>query len=62
MERTTGKTMDCYVELETIHEARSIVNSYTARCARGRTPRVGERHVAIELSSQEALMLQLFPS
>ncbi|GAM89606.1 hypothetical protein ANO11243_076450 [Dothideomycetidae sp. 11243] len=61
MERSTGKTMDCYVELESSSEARGILYSYRSRCDRGRTPRVGERHVEVELSSQEALMEQIFP-
>ncbi|KAF2149605.1 hypothetical protein K461DRAFT_271180 [Myriangium duriaei CBS 260.36] len=61
MERSTGKTMDCYVELENKAEAKSIVYAYRSRCDRGRTPRVGERHIEVELSSQEELMEQLFP-
>lgn len=61
MERSTGKTMDCYVELESDAEAIYTVNNYQHRCMNGRAPRIGDRHIEMEVSSQEALMKELFP-
>jgi hypothetical protein len=61
MDRSTGKTMDVYVELFSLHEAKSCVAAFHNRCVSGRQPRIGDRHVDIELSSQEALMTALFP-
>jgi hypothetical protein len=61
MERSTGKTMDTYVELDTVEEAKMAVAAFQQRCINNRHPRIGDRHVEIELSSQEALMKELFP-
>lgn len=61
MERSTAKTMDCYVELTTPSEAALNVTNYERRCLSGRAPRIGDRHVVVELSSPEALMRELFP-
>ncbi|KAK6001145.1 hypothetical protein QM012_003228 [Aureobasidium pullulans] len=61
MERSTGKTMDVYVELDSVEEAKATVASFHQRCLNNRHPRIGDRHVDIELSSQEALMKELFP-
>lgn len=61
MERSTGKTMDCFVEVENMHEASTIVNNFHHRCMSGRAPRIGDRHVDIELSCHEDLMKELFP-
>ena len=61
MERSTGKTMDCFVELDTVDEAKSAIAGFQQRCNNNRHPRIGDRHVEIELSSQEALMKELFP-
>jgi len=62
MERTTAKSMDCYVEFETIedaHLAASRFETYSMRS--GKRPRIGDRQVIVEYSSQEALMAELFP-
>jgi hypothetical protein len=61
MERSTGKTMDCYVELDTVEEAKLAIAGFHQRCNNNRHPRIGDRHVEIELSSQEALMKELCP-
>jgi hypothetical protein len=61
MERSTGKTMDCYVELDTVDEAKLAIAGFYQRCDNNRHPRIGDRHVEIELSSQEALMKELCP-
>lgn len=61
MERSTSKTMDCFVEFLSYGDALAVVNKFTRSRDDGRHPRVGERHVAVEMSSQDALMKELFP-
>ncbi|KAG9586396.1 hypothetical protein KCU84_g10030, partial [Aureobasidium melanogenum] len=61
MERSTGKTMDVYVELDSLEEAKAAIAGFQQRCLNNRHPRIGDRHVEMELSSQEALMKELFP-
>ena len=62
MERTTGKTMDCYVEFLSVSEAQSVVNRLVYR---GQPLRLGkhphDRVVNVAMSSQDELMKQLFP-
>jgi len=61
MERSTSKTMDCFVELFSYGDALAVVNKFTRSREDGRHPRVGDRHVAVEMSGQDALMKELFP-
>ncbi|GKT66602.1 RNA-binding domain protein [Colletotrichum tofieldiae] len=62
MERITGKTTDAYVEFHTLEDASKAVEKYQQNIGRGRVTRIGQRPVDIELSSQAALMKDLFPS
>ncbi|TVY45657.1 hypothetical protein LOCC1_G002710 [Lachnellula occidentalis] len=61
MERVTSKTLDCYVEFTTFDEAVSAVNRFETNRTGGRGGRLGQRHVEVELSSQDLLMKELFP-
>ncbi|KAL2002229.1 hypothetical protein VTN02DRAFT_376 [Thermoascus thermophilus] len=61
MERSTGKTMDCYVEFLTPGDAQETVNRINQAYEAGRPPRLGCRPVEVELSSQDALLKELFP-
>ncbi|KAI6842678.1 hypothetical protein KC340_g1449 [Hortaea werneckii] len=61
MERFTAKTMDAFVELENDAEARCVINHCQRRIDQGRQPRLGDRTVSVDLSSQEELMSELFP-
>ncbi|KAI9828302.1 MAG: hypothetical protein M1832_002730 [Thelocarpon impressellum] len=61
MDRTTGKTMDCYVEFQTVDDAKYAVDRFEHSRDNGRNLRIGDRHVDVEVSSQEALMGELFP-
>ena len=61
MERVTSKTLDCYVEFINLSEAAAAVNRFEANKTGGRGGRLGQRHVEVELSSQEDLMKDLFP-
>ncbi|KAK2045815.1 hypothetical protein LZ31DRAFT_564953 [Colletotrichum somersetense] len=62
MERITGKTTDAYVEFHTLEDASKAVEKYQQNIGRGRMTRIGQRPVDIELSSEAALMKDLFPS
>ncbi len=59
MDRSTGKTMDCYVEFYSTPDARACANSLGLR-PHGQN-RIGDRVIDIHLSSQEDLLKELFP-
>lgn len=61
MDRVTSKTMDAYVEFTTLDEASKAVERHHNGIANGRTCRLGDRQVEVELSSQGGLMHDLFP-
>ncbi|KAK3112991.1 hypothetical protein LTR53_010156 [Teratosphaeriaceae sp. CCFEE 6253] len=61
MERHTGKTMDAFIEFSRGSEAQYVVTQFNKRMSNGRHPRLGDRHVEVEISSQEDLMSELFP-
>jgi hypothetical protein len=61
MERVTSKTLDCYIEFVSLNEAVAAVNRFETNRTGGRGGRLGQRHVEVELSSQEQLMKDLFP-
>ncbi|TGO76152.1 hypothetical protein BELL_0171g00010 [Botrytis elliptica] len=61
MERVTSKTLDAYVEFVNFSEASNAITRFDMNRMGGRGGRLGQRHVEVELSSQEELMKQLFP-
>ncbi|KAJ5595544.1 Nucleotide-binding alpha-beta plait [Penicillium hispanicum] len=61
MERSTGKTMDCYVEFSSHGDAVEAVRRAYHNLDIGQSPRLGVRHVDVSLSSQDELMKALFP-
>ncbi|KAF9884757.1 hypothetical protein FE257_001247 [Aspergillus nanangensis] len=61
MERSTAKTMDCYVEFQTCTDAKETVHRINKVYEVGRAPRLGNRHVDVELSDQDELLKDLFP-
>ncbi|KAK0612331.1 hypothetical protein B0T17DRAFT_499849 [Bombardia bombarda] len=61
MERVTSKTQDAYVEFISLNDAMKAVEKIEHIQQRGRLPRLGDRPVDVELSSQSALMEDLFP-
>ncbi|KAK4948271.1 hypothetical protein LTR10_012805 [Elasticomyces elasticus] len=61
MERHTGKTMDAFIEFSRSGEAQYVVSQFNKRMLTGRHPRLGDRHVEVEISSQEDLMGEMFP-
>ncbi|EEP79641.1 predicted protein [Uncinocarpus reesii 1704] len=60
MDRSTAKTMDCYVEFLTLEDAKETID-WLNRGLPGAPPRLGDRHIDIEMSSQEELLKDLFP-
>ncbi|KAL2260121.1 hypothetical protein VTK26DRAFT_5986 [Humicola hyalothermophila] len=61
MERVTSKTQDVYVEFLTMHDAMKAVERHQQNIQKGRQARLGDRPVEVTLSSQSALMKDLFP-
>lgn len=77
MERSTGKIMDCFVEFPTVFEAEQCLKAFqqeaklsatgeldtnAKQTRRGRPkPRMGLRHVHVDMSSQAELMKATFP-
>jgi len=61
MERVTSKTLDCYVEFINMNEAVAAVNRFETNRSGGKGGRLGQRHVEVELATQEELMKELFP-
>lgn len=61
MERSTAKSMDCFAEYAREESAQLAVARFAEQARNGKRPRIGDRHVRVELSSQEQLMSELFP-
>lgn len=61
MERVSSKTQDCYVEFLTLQDATRAVERHQTNIQKGRLSRLGDRPVDVQLSSQSALMRDLFP-
>lgn len=61
MDRVTSKTMDAYVEFMTFEDAMRAVERHHLNVAKGRYPRLGDRAVELQISSQSHLMKDLFP-
>lgn len=61
MERESGKTMDCFIEVTTANEAAWVSRQFGRRVESRRQPKVGDRQVEVLYSSQDELMAELFP-
>ncbi|KAI5371205.1 putative nucleotide-binding alpha-beta plait domain superfamily [Septoria linicola] len=61
MERESGKTMDCFIEVTSPTEAAWVARQFARRVEQKRTPKVGDRSVEVLYSSQDDLMVELFP-
>ncbi|KAF7563884.1 hypothetical protein G7046_g266 [Stylonectria norvegica] len=61
MERATSKTMDAFVEFQTLEDAMKTAEKHHQNLVNGRPSRLGDRPVDVELSSQASLMKDLFP-
>lgn len=61
MEKPTGKTMDCYVELRDQEAARQCVKRFEYGPMPGQTAKIGNRNVSLDLSNQAELSKAIFP-
>lgn len=61
MERTSGRTMVCYAEFNNEQCARAVVHRLNQVLDAEQRPRMGNRRVDVSLSSQDALLKELFP-
>lgn len=61
MERVSIRTNDAYVEFMSMQAAVNAVEKHQKTVASGRLSRLGDRPIEVELSSQAALMNDLFP-
>ena len=61
MDRLTGKTMDAYVEFQSLDAATKAVQRHEENCKAGRPSKIRDREIDVELSSQEQLMKEIFP-
>lgn len=61
MERVTSKTMDAFVEFETIETAINAVDHFEQHRMNGNRGKLGARHVILEVCGHEVLMKCLFP-
>lgn len=61
MDRVTSKTNDAYVEFVTLQDAMRAVERHKKTLEGGRQNRLGNRPIEVQLSSQSALMQDLFP-
>lgn len=58
MERSTGKTMDAFIEVQSSRIAQDAVDRNFSGM---KFSKLGQRHVNLELSSQAQLLQELFP-
>ncbi|KAJ5171092.1 Nucleotide-binding alpha-beta plait [Penicillium coprophilum] len=61
MERSTGKTMDCFVEFPSKKDAEDTVQRINRAYDAGSAPRMGSRHIDIEMSTPAKLLKAIFP-
>ncbi|OQE42224.1 hypothetical protein PENCOP_c004G05083 [Penicillium coprophilum] len=61
MERSTGKTMDCFVEFPSKKDAEDTVRRINRAYDAGSAPRMGSRHIDIEMSTPAKLLKATFP-
>jgi hypothetical protein len=61
MERSTAKTMDCFIEFLSVHDARAMIKKFDRMQEDGRPAKIGLRAVEYELSTQRELQKSLFP-
>ncbi|KAL2369110.1 hypothetical protein BDBG_06939 [Blastomyces gilchristii SLH14081] len=61
MERSTGKTMDCYVEFPAKADADCALAWVNRGLDSFQTPKLGNRHVVVRASNQDELLKDLFP-
>jgi hypothetical protein len=63
MERSTSKTMDCYVEMKSHTSALEHFRRHWDNITGGsnRPPRIGHRLITVDMATEDQLMKDLFP-
>ncbi|KAI5284038.1 hypothetical protein KEM54_001630, partial [Ascosphaera aggregata] len=61
IERSTGKTMDCFVEFADVSDAQETLACINRNIENGQPVKLGTRHVHAEMSSQCEMMREMFP-
>lgn len=61
MEKPTGKTMDCFVELQNHQAAKECVRRFEYHVLPGQNTKIGNRNVTLDLSNQAELRKAVFP-
>lgn len=61
MDRTSGRTLGCYVEFQSERDAREVLRRIRKVSDSGFGPRMGRSTIDITLSSQNALLKAVFP-
>jgi hypothetical protein len=61
MERPTSKTMDCFVEFQTVNSVYDQIRRHDNLVQSGRHPKLGSRHVHVDVSDQNELLAEMFP-
>ncbi|KAI5293992.1 hypothetical protein KEM52_004898 [Ascosphaera acerosa] len=61
IERSTGKTMDCFIEFASTADAHATLAWINGTFENGQPTRLGNRYVQAEMSSQSELMRAMFP-
>lgn len=61
MERSTGKTMECYIEFVSDEAAARFARRLNSAYDASTSPRMGQRYVEVSLSSQNTLLKAIFP-
>ncbi|KAF7531711.1 hypothetical protein G7054_g8649 [Neopestalotiopsis clavispora] len=61
LEKVTAKTLDAYAEFETPADALRALERIQENIQHNRSPRIGSRIVKVDMSSQAALMGDIFP-
>lgn len=61
MDRSSGKTTDCFVEFVTEKDAEDAVHHVTQPGYMGQSPRSGVRHVQASMSNYDEMLKAMFP-
>jgi hypothetical protein len=61
MERESGKTLDCFIEVASVGEAIWVARQATQRSKKERPCKLSGREIKVTVSSHDELMAELFP-
>jgi hypothetical protein len=53
--------MDCFVEFQSANSVSDQIRRHDSQVQSGRHPKLGSRHVHVEVSGQDELLAEMFP-